>query len=261
MYKTSEEIRIKSKAWKDANREHVIQQAREYNARTAEERTKKRAQPGYKARQKRWTLQNIKSVIAYQEDYQNSHKDKWAGYQQGFRLLVIEYYSHGTMVCEDCGSGDIRALVVHHNNGGGNDHRKAVKSNNIYRWLVKNNFPEGYSILCGNCNMERDYTDGRRGIGGRGFKWRQKVKADVLNHYSGGKMHCNGKECEKKNIHILTMDHVDGDGHEHRKEVKGDIYLWLRNHNYPTPERFQVLCINCQMIKRIENKEHGRRAQ
>jgi hypothetical protein len=168
---------------------------------------------------------------------------------------VVEYYSKGTMACADCGYSDIRALVVHHDKHNGNEHRRELGSNNIYRSLVKLNFPPGYTILCGNCNMERDYKDGRRGIGGRGFKWRQKIKADVLDRYSGGEMHCNGKGCKEKNIHVLTMDHVNGDGHVHRKEVKGDIYIWLKKHNYPTPERFQVLCINCQMIKKVENKE------
>jgi len=87
---------------------------------------------------------------------------------------------------------------------------------------------------------------------------------DVLTHYSGGTPHCvgwNGVECPSHctDIRCLTIDHINGGGNAHRKLVaqKGSssLYKWLRDNNYP--EGFQTLCMNCQRIKVVENKEWG----
>lgn len=50
---------------------------------------------------------------------------------------------------------------------------------------------------------------------------------------------------------FLIIDHIDGGGTKHRKEVgKGAaFYRWLEKNNYPL--NFQVLCMNCQFGKRI----------
>jgi len=41
--------------------------------------------------------------------------------------------------------------VIDHVNGGGNTHRKEV-GKTVYRWLRKQGYPEGYRVLCDNCN-------------------------------------------------------------------------------------------------------------
>jgi hypothetical protein len=67
---------------------------------------------------------------------------------------VIYHYSNGTMVCAKCGFSDIRALSIDHINGGGRKHTQELKKVGtiFYRWLIKNNFPKGYQVLCMNCN-------------------------------------------------------------------------------------------------------------
>ena len=57
----------------------------------------------------------------------------------------------GKCVC--CGETIIEFLTIDHINGGGTKHRKEVVGGRLYDWLIKNNFPEGYQILCMNCNM------------------------------------------------------------------------------------------------------------
>jgi len=50
--------------------------------------------------------------------------------------------------------------------------------------------------------------------------------------------------CGESEPCFLSLDHVDGGGHRHRKSVPGsDIYKWLEQHGYPPG--FQVLCMNC----------------
>jgi hypothetical protein len=56
----------------------------------------------------------------------------------------------------------------------------------------------------------------------------------------------------------LTIDHIKGNGAEERrrlaKQARGSrFYLWLKRHGYP--EGYQVLCFNCNNIKKIKNGE------
>lgn len=64
------------------------------------------------------------------------------------RLTVLKHYG---MRCECCSQSAPQFLAVDHVNGGGKRHKKEIGTD-IYRWLIKNKFPEGFRILCHNCN-------------------------------------------------------------------------------------------------------------
>jgi hypothetical protein len=89
----------------------------------------------------------------------------------------------------------------------------------------------------------------------------RRLKEDVIGYYSKGTMKCTNLTCEVPNgardIRALTIDHINGGGNKHRKQVGTNgglaFYYWLKRNNYP--EGFQVLCCNCQAIKRIANRE------
>jgi hypothetical protein len=91
---------------------------------------------------------------------------------------------------------------------------------------------------------------------------RRKIKIEVLSHYSG----TNPPQCVNPfgehltpyvNLDALSIDHINGCGKLHRKEVKRDFYVWLKKNNYP--EGYQVLCMNCQFIKKIKDQECQRK--
>jgi hypothetical protein len=69
------------------------------------------------------------------------------------RRIVIDHYSYGENCCMICRESDIDVLTIDHINGGGNQHRK-ILTHRIEKQLIKDNFPEGYRILCMNCNMK-----------------------------------------------------------------------------------------------------------
>jgi hypothetical protein len=80
-----------------------------------------------------------------------------------------------------------------------------------------------------------------------------KTRLEVIAHYSPD-ISC--VKCGFKNhIAALSIDHIDGSGNEMRRNVKGhsQIYRWLKKNEYP--EGYQVLCMNCQFIKKHENNE------
>ena len=77
------------------------------------------------------------------------------------RREALTHYSQGTMKCACCGEGMIRFLCIDHVNNDGAEHRREIgRTTNIYRYLIKENFPEGYQVLCFNCNCGKAYNYG-----------------------------------------------------------------------------------------------------
>jgi hypothetical protein len=76
------------------------------------------------------------------------------------KFIVIEHYSKGAMKCElhkqfwGHEFNDFSLLTVDHVNGGGTKHRRDIKGNNICNWLIQNNLPDGYRVLCWNCHRK-----------------------------------------------------------------------------------------------------------
>jgi len=79
------------------------------------------------------------------------------------KMKVFNYYTNGLMMCNCCGEKIIKFLAVDHINNDGYQHRQSelsLKGGNMYRWLVKNNFPKGFQILCMNCNWGKHVNNG-----------------------------------------------------------------------------------------------------
>jgi hypothetical protein len=68
---------------------------------------------------------------------------------------AIEYYSNGSMKCEICGIDDRDVLCLDHIDNDGSKHRKECKYSSIYSWVETNNYPEGFQVLCRNCNWKK----------------------------------------------------------------------------------------------------------
>ena len=65
------------------------------------------------------------------------------------RKIAIEKYG-GKCTC--CGESEKIFLCIDHINGGGRRHRKLMTFSNIDEWLRSKGYPEGFRILCYNCN-------------------------------------------------------------------------------------------------------------
>lgn len=79
----------------------------------------------------------------------------------------------------------------------------------------------------------------------------RNLRLDVLKHYGGDMPSC--KCCGENGLVFLAIDHINGDGNKHRKEIfkdgKGNIISWIIKNNYP--DLFQILCHNCNNAKSI----------
>ncbi len=83
-------------------------------------------------------------------------------------------------------------------------------------------------------------------------RYRQELRMLVLSHY-GPSERAICSRCGFTDVRALTLDHLDGNGNQHRRQIKKWIYLWLKQQSFPAG--YQVLCMNCQMIKATENGE------
>lgn len=72
-------------------------------------------------------------------------------------------------------------------------------------------------------------------------------KIKVLIAYGGLKCSCDG--CTVTHLEFLTIDHIEGGGRKHRKEVNQHVYAWLIKNDFPPG--FRVLCMNCNFAKGI----------
>ena len=108
----------------------------------------------------------------------------------------------------------------------------------------------GISSTCLKCRSlwQKNYHENGKGKKIAKIR-RDKAKIDCFNAYGGCK--CVG--CGENDIIVLSIDHIEGGGNTHRKEIKAEgfmnIYFWLRAKSYPTG--YRVLCMNCQFRAKV----------
>lgn len=103
-------------------------------------------------------------------------------------------------------------------------------------------FYRGLNPTPGRVAALKYYWENRKEQMGRNKIYEAKVKDSVFQKYGGYKCACCGVE-ERV---FLTIDHINGGGTKHRKELKGGgkfTYRWIHKNNYP--DGFRVLCFNC----------------
>ncbi len=101
-----------------------------------------------RASTKKWRQTNPEKIRKNQDASRDAHLK--------IRRKVIDYYSNGTNKCACCGESQFEFLVIDHTHGGGGKHRKEHKlsgSTRLAYWLQREGFPDGFRILCHNCNM------------------------------------------------------------------------------------------------------------
>lgn len=207
-----------------------------------------------RAHKERMRVVNKNSYDKHQKETLSKLKEK----REETRLACLKAYSP-ELVCVLCGENHYEFLVLDHMNGGGNQQRKGIGSGtNHYKWVKRHGFPPGYRVLCHNCNQKEalrlkinNPVNGQSTLYLRNKEYFSRIRKGCLEHYSNGEMKCACCGCN--DIDVLVIDHVEGGGNKHRKEIKSksghDIFIWLKKNNYP--KGFRVLCFNCNFCKGI----------
>lgn len=109
-----------------------------------------------------------------------------------------------------------------------NNIRKLYYSNNREKMLLR---------------AQRNFHSGGRE---KQIENRKKQKLLVYEKY-GNKCVC----CGEKEIEFLSMDHVNGNGNEHRRSISKSAkilpYSWIIKNKFPSI--LQILCMNCNFAK------------
>ena len=85
-----------------------------------------------------------------------------ARYRKRLKEQIIKHYSDEACQCARCGMSDIDVLCIDHINGNGNEHRRSIGRTSgygFYQWLNKEGLPDGFQVLCYNCNMKKRITE------------------------------------------------------------------------------------------------------
>ena len=101
----------------------------------------------------------------------------------------------------------------------------------------------------------RKYAASRKGRAAN-HRLNLKTKQAVLTHYGpNGVLRCSWDGCDITDLDMLTLDHINNDGHVERKGQTtrrgGGVALYgsLRKEGYPSG--YQTLCCNHQMKKEL----------
>jgi len=117
---------------------------------------------------------NPEKVRAIEAAYRAAHREELSAARMAWRAanperdaathadwvarLRAPVFEHYGWVCACCGSTE--DLSIDHVRGGGRRHRlelfgRTGESNGMYRWLIAQNFPDGFQTLCLPCNSSK----------------------------------------------------------------------------------------------------------
>lgn len=207
--------------------------------------------PRNKAKRAQWSKQ-------YNAVYRELHKQEIIEQKRiarmRYKIIALYVYSNGSLSCAACGESGFTKLTIDHVSGGGTRHRLRDPIANCYmcRLLYIQNFPDGYRVLCCNCNFLKhiEMVSASHVVMAR---HRRKLKMEALSAYSSG-IKC--ALCPVTDDRVLTIDHVNGSGRAElrRLRMKGgaDYYRYLKKNRYPDKDKLRVLCMNCNCSARID---------
>ena len=228
----------------------------------------------------KWRLTNPEAAKAITNRCYEKNKHKYLPrYKQKRverKLLVLGHYSNGKAQCTLCQESRHQFLALDHIDGLGTYHRDLLgpkyEGDKFYKWILEQNFPEGYRVLCHNHNFKEhlrrnreafeakvwDETNsfGTRIAHGKEYpvnlkkqalgeaKYHAAIKLECLVNYSSVVPACAC--CGETDEEVLSIDHIGGEGRKHRRDTGAYgkmFYVHLRKIGFPPG--YRVLCWNC----------------
>jgi hypothetical protein len=100
---------------------------------------------------------HYEGAAKWRKDHPEKHKEIVRKKCLRRKTRVLAHYSNGQPpTCACCAIKDIEFLSLDHVNNDGADHRRGSAKGQggqaFYCWIIRHGFPEGYRVLCFNCN-------------------------------------------------------------------------------------------------------------
>ena len=131
--KNAEKHKAYYQEWRAANKEKLSQQAKDRRAKLKPDELKKLRR--HEADRKKRNIEVLRQAA---------------------------YAAYGGFKCACCGETEELFLTIDHMDNDGNKHRKEIGSGaqRLYAWLRNNGYPDGFQVLCMNCNMGKHRNGG-----------------------------------------------------------------------------------------------------
>ncbi len=212
---------------------------------------------------------SLKLLHAYRckdccQKYQKIYRD--GGYDQArqkrdrrreLRLSILDKLGGK---CGGCGEYNHGVLQIDHKAGGGNRHigrgnATSVKHRgSINYYLELDSWPvewlrNGFQLLCANHNWLKRFENNE--VPNGQDKYLFTLRGAVVNRLGGKCVRCGADD-----IRLLQVDHIDGNSSADRKLRRSPYIMKLLGlSDVELREKYQLLCVNCNWLKRWANKE------
>lgn len=100
-----------------------------------------------------------RGCLDYQHKIRDNRRALDVSYARKYRVekkrMVFAAYDNK---CNCCGEVNSEFLTVDHMNNDGAIHRREIGSGSysLYLWLIHNQYPSGFQLLCGNCHLSKN---------------------------------------------------------------------------------------------------------
>jgi len=113
-------------------------------------------------RRKAWKMANKDALLARAREWAAKNPEvNRASHVDERRRMRKEVFDHYGGKCVCCGESNQWFFTIDHVNNDGADHRRVLGRNMLghkfYRWLRRNGYPEGFQVLCFNCNCAKGF--------------------------------------------------------------------------------------------------------
>ncbi len=136
---------------------------------------------------------------------------------------------------------------------------KCGETKSLERFTVDRSRKSGQKNPCKSCkaklsaawerkNPDKAKAKAARRPAGWCQRQRRRLRSEILNAY-GAQCAC----CGESTPEFLTIDHINNDGADHRREIKTSLYRWLKARGFPK-HNYQLLCFNCNCAKGIHGE-------
>lgn len=106
----------------------------------------------------KWIKSGLQLAVCSKECRAIKRKKRYFLKRKYYKEIVWEHYGGKCICCgetnPDCLTIDHLIRVIWHKKTG------YVRSGtNLYSWLITHNYPEGFQLMCSNCNQSKRYSD------------------------------------------------------------------------------------------------------
>jgi hypothetical protein len=145
----------KTRNKKDGHTPHCKECMAEYQRQTKEKAAE---------RARAWKKRNREHLNAYNREWnKNRDEESKERKRQYNRELARKYHREAIQAyggfCTCCGETEMSFLQIDHINNDGAEHRKSINGVQLAPWLKRRGYPEGFQVLCVNCNFAK-HTNG-----------------------------------------------------------------------------------------------------